>query len=41
LRQARKAAKPEDVVKMFETLLNATEELAAIPGFHQTLNPKP
>jgi len=30
--QARKATKPEDLVKMFETLLNATEELAAIPG---------
>jgi signal recognition particle subunit SRP68 len=30
--QARKAAKPEDVVKMFETLLNANEELIAIPG---------
>mmetsp|Transcript_94880 Transcript_94880/g.152983 ORF Transcript_94880/g.152983 Transcript_94880/m.152983 type:complete len:613 (-) Transcript_94880:378-2216(-) len=33
--QERKATKPEDLVKMFETLLNATEELAAIPGIKE------
>ena len=29
---SRKAVRAEDVVKMFETLLNGNEELAAIPG---------
>lgn len=33
--QARKAAKPEDVVNMFETLLNTTEEMSAIPGIKE------
>ena len=30
--QARKAARPEDIVAMFDTLLSATDLLANIPG---------